>query len=402
MVNAAQLLRSAMGLTKFLMTQLLGALRCFLTGKGEEGTELIRLALQGLHDDVATIIASRYRDAPPLLPNEVARILIVKLDRLGDMVNTTPVFEFLRHRYPLAQLDIVGHPAVLKLLENDSRLNARFSYKSSLYHKSSLRPPGFVAWRLVRELRKARYPLVVYLRGSIPFLVLGFQSRFVATKFVEGEPVIRRYLRPLGASLVPTDPIPVPTLHVSSASFARVSVKHPQLAQGGYVVVHAVSAAVGKQWPLERFARIADWMADRLEATILFLATPAEEHKMSQIKSLCVRSHVFETGCSLSEVVSAIANADVFLGNDSGLAHIAAGVGTREVVIWGGANREMAQPATAAGFCTVLYRDVPCRQVCPEVRCCGPRHIACLMDITESAVTDAVYAQVRAARATRH
>jgi ADP-heptose:LPS heptosyltransferase len=384
-----------------VVTDLGAAARCLLAGRTEESAEHVRFAFQALHDDLVTLAAARGQDDPLPPPDRVARILIVKLDRIGDMVNTMPVFDVLRARYPNAALDIVGHPAVLPLLEGDTRVANRFAYKSCLYHGGPLRPPGLAAWRSMRVLWNARYPLVVYLRGSLPLLLLAMRSRIVAAKFLEGEPVIRRYLKPLRAEGNPNDPLPVPSLHMSSASHEQVLSKYPVWSRGPSIVIHAISAAEGKQWPLDRFARIADEIAGHGHARVLFLAAPSEREQVMRIQALCKHPHDFETNFRLPDVVAAIAHADVFVGNDSGLAHIAAGVGTREVVIWGAANLEMARPVTAPNYCTVLHRDLTCRTGCPEIRCVGPEHLKCLLDIGEKEVIDATLDQLRASQQVR-
>jgi lipopolysaccharide heptosyltransferase II len=393
-----RLWRSICGLVQALARELGAAAACALTGRPGESAEHVRFALLALHDDLATLAAARWYGVALPSSDRVDKILIVKLDRIGDMVNTTPMFELLSKRYPGARLDIVGHPTVLTLLEADPRVGKRIPYTSVLYHGGALRLPGVAAWRLVRTLCKTSYPIVVYLRGSFPFLALAARGRFLAAKFVEGEPVIRRYLKALDADTEHGSLLPVPSLHVSVASRARVLAKYPGWAAGPSVVIHAMSAAAGKQWPLERFARIADEIAVRAQARVLFLATPAEREKIARIQALCKRQHDFETEFQIPEVVCAIAHADVFVGNDSGLAHIAAGVQTREVIVWGAANLEMARPAARSGFCTVLYRDVTCRARCPEIRCIGPVHLKCLLDIVESEVVAAALDHLRSAR----
>ena len=60
----------------------------------------------------------------------------------------------------------------LALLEGDERIHERIPYKSWLYHPLPILPPGLGKWLLVLRLLFRRYPLVVYLRGSFPFLLL--------------------------------------------------------------------------------------------------------------------------------------------------------------------------------------------------------------------------------------
>ena len=402
MADLRKPLRSFFGLLKFIAREIGLAAYCMLRGKRDDSREHIRFALQGLHEDLASFAGRRVHGKPLPPPPMISKILVVKLDRVGDMVNTTPVFDFLRQKYPDATLDIVGHPAVLTLLEDDPRIAERFPYKSALYHTAAMRLPGLAAWKLIRKLRKKQYPLIIYLRGSFPFLLLATRSHFLPSKFVEGEPVIRRYLKPLGAPCASNDPLPIPSLYVSDASRQSVLDKYPNLANGPSVIIHAVSAAEGKQWPLERFARIADEIAAKTSAFVLFLATPSEGNRLIKIQALCQRLHRFETGFRLPEVVAAIALADVFIGNDSGLAHIAAAVQTREVVIWGAANLKMARPVAAAEHCSVLYHEVSCRAACPEVRCVSKNHLQCLLEIHEVDVVAQALAYLSAGRAALH
>lgn len=401
MANHRRLLRSFFGLIRLLGREMTLAAWCLLRGNRTDSREHLRFALQGLHEDLASLAGGRSPGAPLPSREMTSRVLLVKLDRVGDMVNTAPVFDFLRAQYPDAKIDIVGHPAVLSLLDDDPRVAERFTYKSALYHGGSLKLPGLAAWRLVRHLRKRRYPLVVYLRGSFPFLWLAPHTRFIASKFVEGEPVIRRYLKPLGAPCGRDDPLPLPSLHVSHTSRKSVLDKYPHLDRGPSVIIHAVSAADGKQWPLERFAQIADEIASRTSATILFLATPSEEEKLARIKTLCQQPHFFETDLRLPEVVAAISLADVFIGNDSGLAHIAAAVRTREVVIWGAANLEMARPVAAPHYCSILYHELPCRAQCPEIRCVASEHLKCLKLTQQADVVSEALRHLNSRRAER-
>lgn len=401
MVGFLKLLRSFFGLTTLLSRELGLAASCALRGNKDDSREHLRVALQGLHEDLASLAGRRAYGSPLPAPETVSKILIVKLDRVGDMVNTTPVFDYLQERYPDAKLDIVGHPAVLSLLDGDPRIADRFSYTSPLYHAGAINFPRVSAWKLIKTLHRKNYPVVIYLRGSFPFLLLALRSHFLSSKFVEGEPVIRRYLKPLGAPCAPNDPLPLPSLHVSRTSCEIVLSKYPNFATGQNVVIHAVSAAEGKQWPLERFARTADAIAAQSSASVLFLATPSERDKLLEIQSLCRRPHRFETDFRLPEVVAAISLADVFIGNDSGLAHIAAAVRTREVIIWGAANLEMARPIAVAEHCVVLYHDVACRQSCPEIRCVSTDYLRCLRDIHEVDVVAQVLSYLIAAQGTQ-
>src|SRR5438132_5336760 len=285
-----------------------------------------RILATSIHEDVLQFLVALQRRLPfwRLHDGQIDRILIVKLDRIGDMVTTTPVFDALHALFPQASLDIVGHPVPLSLLEGDERIRERIPYRSWLYHPSLIVPGGPRAWWLVLKLLRRRYPLIVYLRGTFAFLPLGLFSRLAAAKFVPGEPVIDRYLK----SLQPFGPVSSrqPQLRVApdAATAARKLLAEPPHHAGPAIVVHAAAGAATKMWPAERYAGLADKLADSLDARVHFLGSKSDKAVLDRIAAQSARSHAYHSSLRLPEAAALIDRCDLFIGNDSGLAHIAA------------------------------------------------------------------------------
>jgi ADP-heptose:LPS heptosyltransferase len=330
-----------------------------------------------LHEDLLGAVVAVQQLVPGWRQptRDLDRILIVKLDRIGDMVTTTPVFDALRELYPEARLDIVGHPLALSLLEGDDRIGERFEYSSWLYQPMWVSLPGWRSWRLILRLMRRRYPLVVYLRGSVPFLLVGLTSRLAATKYIVAEPVIDRYLKAIRKVCGPVRDFP-PRLVVRP--------DHTALARrlldgdGPAVAIHASASSPVKMWPPLRFAALADQLNDRFDARVHFLGGPADRAILETIGRHATREHAYHWSLRLPQSVAVIAESDVFIGNDSGLAHIAAAVGTRAVVLWGPANLPMARPKASPDECLILYHVLPCRDHCVEFRCHNPVPLECL------------------------
>lgn len=318
----------------------------------------------------------------------VDRILVVKLDRIGDMVTTLPAFDALLAKYPGAKIDVVGHPLPLELLAGDERIHQRIGYRSWLYHPLVPHPPGVKTLALVARLLWRRYPLVVCLRGSFSFLPLAITSRFAATKFVEGEPVVRRYLRAIEAVVGPVKS-GYPRLKVAPDAREHARRYLATLGEGPRIAIHATASGGAKIWPAERFAAVADELYRRFDAVVCFLGAPADLSAMQLINGMAHFSHVYRTDLKLQQSVALISECDLFIGNDSGLAHAAAAVATPAVVIWGAPNLSMARPMTPPGACTVLYHDIPCRRACLEYRCHNQNPLECL---TRTDVNDVVRA----------
>ena len=113
-------------------------------------------------------------------------------------------------------------------------------------------------------------------------------------------------------------------------------------------VLHATASAGAKMWPAERFAELADELARSYDAQVHFLGTRGEQAALDRIASLCAERHTYHTSLGLPQVVAVLDAADLFIGNDSGLSHIAAAVQTPTIVIWGPANLSMARPEALA------------------------------------------------------
>jgi heptosyltransferase III len=90
-------------------------------------------------------------------------------------------------------------------------------------------------------------------------------------------------------------------------------------ARGEYAVIHPFSGSARKNWPLERFRELAD----RLAMPVRWCAGPEETLEDA------VR---FD---NLYELAGWLGSAQVYIGNDSGITHLAAAVGTPVVAIFG-------------------------------------------------------------------
>lgn len=365
-------------------------------GDAEAAGGHLRFLYLNLHEDVLKALVAVQRRLPlwRVPVPDIDRILIVKLDRIGDMVTTTPALDALRDRFPLARIDVVGHPVALALLDGDPRVNERQPYVSWLYHPGRPGLPGLRAWRLIARLIRRRYPLVVYLRGSAPLLLLGLRSRVAATRYVVAEPVIDRYLNALRTLGGPVAEHP-PRLHVrpENAALARQLLGREEPGGGDpgpRVVIHAAASSAVKMWPPERFAALADELARRFGARVHFLGAPSDRAVMETIGQLAAETHAYHWSLRLPQSVAVIAEADVFVGNDSGLSHIAAAVGTRAVVLWGPANLPMARPKAPPDRCLILYHELACRDRCAEFRCHNPDQLDCLMRTQVEDVIEAV------------
>lgn len=386
----SNVLRSAVNLAAQCFELIGRAASSAVKGDRKAAADYIRALAIFVHDDLVSFIIKFRRPATFDGTNGPDRILVIKLDRIGDMVNTTPVFDALRTRFPSAKIDIAAHPVPLSLLEADERIDERFAYRSWLYHPVRVPVPTWSELALVLRLVRRRYPLVVYLRGSFPFLLLGAVSPLVAAKFVAGEPVVDRYLRPLELQFGAVQSRR-PRIRIAERASEQAATIWGARANGGArVVIHAAAAAGKMRWPAERFARVADHLHTEFRAQVCFFGSAADAPLLEQVLNHSEFRHTVHLGVPLGVVAAAISSSNLFIGNDSGLSHVAAAVNTPTIVIWGAANLNMARPVIPSERCVLLYHELSCRTTCDEIRCSNERYpTQCLLDTTAEDVITA-------------
>ena len=328
---------------------------------------------------VDTMAMSGGDEAPqPLAParwdwEAVRRVLVVRLRSIGDTVLATPSLFALKRFLPRAQVDILVEDWVAPLLTNHPHLD----------NVMVLERGGVVArTRVARELRAARYDVVYNLHGgtTATFLTratgaryrVGFKTYQYAGLHTELAPSplllwgqqkthsVEQQLALLGWTGVPVSDRPPTRLGLSPAA---IGVVNQQLAAAALTdrkiaLIHPAAAFATKRWATENFARIAEFVAEQGFAPVA-IAAPHEAEILNELTNEASVS-VISLELSLPEVTALAARSQLFVGNDSGIAHIAAAVGTPSVVIFGSSNIAHWRPWHRAAA-EVVYEEMPCQ-----------------------------------------
>jgi ADP-heptose:LPS heptosyltransferase len=124
-------------------------------------------------------------------------------------------------------------------------------------------------------------------------------------------------------------------------------------------LIHPAAAFATKQWAVEKFASIVDELAER-EIPSVALVASKETNLGEELKKQCSAQVTIFDDLSLPEVTALASRASIFVGNDSGIAHIAAAVGIPSVVIFGSSNRAHWQPWAKAPA-EIVFEEMPCQ-----------------------------------------
>jgi heptosyltransferase-2 len=114
-----------------------------------------------------------------------------------------------------------------------------------------------------------------------------------------------------------------------------------------------------KRWLPERFAELNDRLQRELGANVILLGSAGEEKVANKVMEKSVFKPIRLTGkTTLDEAVSILAEVDLLISNDMGLAHIAPATGTDTIVIFGPTNPDTTRPFSQRA--EIIRKDVEC------------------------------------------
>ncbi len=269
------------------------------------------------------------------MTESVTRILLITLSNIGDAVMTTPVMEALHRRYPQAKIDLVAD-------RRSSEIFSHCPYRGQLVFKEKR-----TGWRgtlqLVRTLRHTRYDLIVDLRtDGLAYLL---RARRRLTKWQRqpcGPHSVEEHMSVI-ARLGDTD-IP-PTRLWLNPQLEQDAAQHLQTLPGTrWLALGPGANWEPKIWPAGRFQDLIAQLQDGFDAVIL-LGGPGDAARCKAVAERCPLPHRNLAGkTGLLEAAAVLARATVFVGNDSGLGHLASAVGTPTLTLFGPGQPERYHP----------------------------------------------------------
>ncbi len=307
--------------------------------------------------------------------SRVKRILVVRLRSIGDTVLATPSLYALKRFLPNIQLDLLVEEWVAPVLDG-------FEFIDNVI---TLAPDSTGARaRAARRLRSTHYDVVYNLHGGTTATLLtratgadhrvGYRSYQYArlhqhqapsAALLWGKPrthSVEQQLALLGWTGVPVTDRPATHLAVTTGASSTIT---ERLVANGigedqpFALLHPTAAFNTKQWGTKNFARVTETLADR-GITPVAITTEKETSIADELKRLSSATVITLSDLSLPQVTALASRARLFVGNDSGIAHIAAAVGTPAVVIFGSSSVDHWRPwATAPA--EVVREELDCQ-----------------------------------------
>ena len=278
-------------------------------------------------------------------------ILVVRTDRIGDVILTTPALGALRQCFANARITLLVAASTKELVDRNAHVNEILVDDRGGRH-AGVR--GF--WQLVAELKKKRFDLAVIYHtkrrtnlacflARIPHRI-GYKNNkygFLLTHPVKdkrhlGQKHESEYclelLSPLGVTSA--DETPMISIHLEAEQwadelFAGLKFDHdnPPFA------IHMGASDPSKCWPLDNFFHVMTHIMAGYNAPILLVGSQGLKPKASVLAQR-YEGHIFDLcgETNLSQLASVLKRCRMLISNDSGPVHIAAAVGTPVVSIF--------------------------------------------------------------------
>jgi lipopolysaccharide export system permease protein len=265
------------------------------------------------------------------------RILFITATRIGDAVLFSGPLAYLAQRHPEAEITVACGPLAAPLFRAAPGVGEVIVMAK--------RKGGGHWLDLWRRTVTRRWDLVVDLRGSLTswFLMAGQRQ---VNRRKPGH--VHRHRVVEAGGVIGAEPVPSPEVWLDEAAIARARAVLPQ--DKPVLALSPAAAAPFKEWPAERFAEAAAAMtgpgAPLAGAVIALFGGPGDEAVTGQVASALPNAQVLDLAgrLDLVEAAACLSKARLFIGNDSGLMHLAAAAGTPTLGLFGPTDDQIYGP----------------------------------------------------------
>lgn len=299
----------------------------------------------------------------PIQPNDprLQRVVLIKPCCMGDVLMSTPAIAALRKALPHAHISVAVGDWSRPALANNPRINDELGITNQELHSRDL----------ARQIKRGSFGTALVLDRSPLLSIAPLQARVPLRAGLDSDnrgiglthPVpcpsnrprheVEWYLDVVRALGLPAPNEEAflefyPTQQDKAQAGQLLSENAGEQGEGGYVAIHLGGGAnpgmrlLSKRWQPERWAQIADWLAETYDPTILLLGGPGQEDREAaeSLKTALFPSttpYIVDLVGKLEWGVMAalIQRCGLFLGHDTGAMHLATAVRTPVVAVFG-------------------------------------------------------------------
>lgn len=342
---------------------------------------------------------------------EILHIVLWMPSWIGDVVLSLPSLQTLRILYPSARITAIVKPPTDQLLADHPSLDTIIQFPKN-------KGDSFIKqFNYALKLRKYHFDLGIVFPNSLHSALmlvlagarfrLGYRTDGRRILLTHSIPVIRKEKRTsyrvnyFHKILSPLNPGSVPDCYDPIWKKSRgVTLKNSLIMMGvdkkdDLITIHPGASKPERAWHAERFGVLCQKLIKQYRIKIILLGTSEERPLLKKISEFCPPDKVnVVPAFNLNEIIQLLKMSRLFIGNDSGLLHLASLVGTPVVGIFGPGHSDTTGPFLDAQKQEIITRNYPCspcRQRFFQECNPSPHHKPyCLEDISVKSVSDAV------------
>jgi ADP-heptose:LPS heptosyltransferase len=331
------------------------------------------------------------------IPIPVRSMLVIHQGALGDFILALPSLEILRKTFPRARSVFMGYPRILELVEN------RYYAEEMLSIDQKGMAPFFVREGTL-DLNLSQFfktfDLIVVFGKDRDGSLIGNLNRVCQGQILpihsfpcwdERIHLTDHLLRELSHYGFST-PEGIPQIYLNGADqwwgkqyWTGKGVTPEERA--GVVILHPGSGSKKKVWALDRFLDLMKHLQRHLHSRMLVVLGPAEGAEIRDAFERSPGTPILARGLSLIQLASVMEGCRLFIGNDSGISHLAAALGIPTVAIFGPTDPKVWSPK--GRNIAVVRQEIPCSP-CPQERFFQCRHFECLKGVEMEHVLDGI------------
>ncbi len=350
------------------------------------------------------------RRKPVFEASRIQRILAIRNDHLGDFLMAIPAIKALKIVFPEAKIDLLVSADAGPLAKTLPDIHEVYEFKASWFSKKFIGKKLSEARQLAHEFRKNKYDLAIDFRGDLRNIILMFRSHipfrlsygvtgggFLLSScppYPQNEHQVMvnlKLLQSLGFTVTP----PSTSFKSSPESKEKILKYFPRLFSENpkpLLVIHPSAGYPSKRWPIDYFKNLMSAILDQSLAKIVLIGSAMDRDlfDFSDFDPVLVQD--LRGKCPLTDLPALFEVADLYLGNDSGPAHVAALTNIQSVILFSGTNEpHLWRPWSKQT--SLLTHPVNCSPC--HAKECPLKHHACMKEIRVEDVLQALKPHLR-------
>jgi heptosyltransferase-2 len=327
----------------------------------------------------------------------ISNILIIKPGAIGDLLELTPVIRVLSTKYPGVRISLlVGTNATATLFQHNPLVNEVIVFDRRGEHRSLL--PFFKLWKF---LHSRKFDLVIHFQRS------SLKTWVLASAALPCRILVYHKSRKHGIHVLDNylDTIAPLGIHKHDHTLELYTGKEDEafaddlFLREGYTKTPVIALNPGashavNRWKAERFARLADALAERIKAKIIIIGGNEDTVLAESIAAATASQPLNIAGkTTLLQLAAVLRKCDLLVSGDTGPLHLATAVGTRVLALFGAADPARTGPV-GAGHRVLQAHNVTCVP-CRSRECSNSIYLECMDGISVQEVTDTVLDMLR-------